>query len=79
MWYKPGVNVALFQNTFFEPIFTPVFTPAEEVYVQQLCGSNANCRLDYAATRNDAVANATALTSLRNSETSSFMCEFLVP
>ena len=78
MWYNPNVNASSFQNISFQPIFTPNFTPAEESHVQQLCGSNANCRLDYAATGNAAIAIATASTISTNNETSSFTSELFV-
>ena len=77
MWYQPNVNSTSFQNTSFQPIFTPTFSAAEEAHAQQLCGDDANCRLDYAATKNDAVAIATAATSASNNETSSFVSEFV--
>ena len=77
MWYRTNFNSTSFQNTSFQPIFTPTFTAAEEVHVQQLCGDDDNCRLDYAATRNDAIATATVLTSASNNETSSFVCELI--
>ena len=78
MWYEPKTNSTLFQNTTFQPIFIPTFSPEEEAHVQQLCDDDINCRYDYAATRNDAVATATASTSATNEETSSFVCEFPV-
>ena len=78
MWYKPNVNSSSFQDITFQPIFTPKFTPTEEEHVQNLCGNDANCRLDYAAKRNDALAIATASISVTNHETSSFVCEFVV-
>ena len=77
MWYQDNVNASSFQNTSFQPIFTTTFTADEELHVQQLCGDNANCRLDYAATGNEAVANTTHATSETNTRTSSFVGECL--
>ena len=73
MWYPETTSQAAFQNPYFTPVFTPTFTPAEEAKAQAICGSNKDCRLDFAATKNDKVAAATSSSSQTFTATSTFV------
>ena len=76
MWYAEGISSDDFQDSSFQPIFTPSFTTQEEAHVQQLCGDDSSCRLDYAATRNTDVATASASFNKLNTENRLFLGKY---
>jgi hypothetical protein len=75
MWYPPSAVPSSFQNTSFTPIFQPIFsTPELAAQADALCGGVTTCLLDYAATGNSDVANATAAVFNASSSTAVLLC-----
>ena len=75
MWYPLSTTTAAYQNINFVPIMAPVFSEVEKQQASQVCGNDRSCLLDFAATKNPSVANATATASNVLNSTSQILCK----